>query len=108
MIFLSRVFLYGEETENGGAAAGHGGVERSAAVHVLLEGGDGGMDGEYRLLEVVDNQVAPFVDGLPDGLTEVGTRGAEKTVVQSGIGFLCRHMFAVGNLNLNRELRIED
>ena len=32
-----------EETEDGGAAASHGGVEGTAAVHVVFQGCDGGM-----------------------------------------------------------------
>ena len=62
----------GEDAEDGGAAAGHGGVEGAAAVEVVLEGGDGGVGREDGGLEVVDDEVAPFPDGAADSLAEVG------------------------------------
>ena len=55
--------LHGEDAEDGGAAAGHGGVEGTAAVHLLFEGGDGGVGREDRGLEVVDDEISPLADG---------------------------------------------
>lgn len=43
-----------EEPEEGGAAAGHGGIAGAAVVKGTLDGGEGGVLGEDGRLEIVD------------------------------------------------------
>ena len=64
--------LFLKDAEDGGAAAGHRGVEGAAAVHLLFEGGDGRVEGKDRGLEVVDDKVSPLLDRVPHRFPKVG------------------------------------
>ena len=58
--------LAGKEAEEGGAAAGHGGVKGAFVIELLLEGGKGGMCSEDRALEVIDKQIFPLGNIAPE------------------------------------------
>ena len=71
---------FAEETEDGAAGAGHGGVDGTETVETVLDGANLGMEGEDALLEVVDELVAPRLDGLHDDVAAAlrGTMGTDE------------------------------
>lgn len=63
-----------EESEDGTAGTGHGGVDGTEVVESLLDGTDLGVDGEDAALKVVGEQVAPRLDGLHDDIAAADLR----------------------------------
>ena len=61
-------YLYGilEDAKDGGAAAGHGGIDGTKIVEPLLDGFYFWVEGKDALLEVVGQFVAPGLYGLQD------------------------------------------
>ena len=74
MYFWGLFFCGGPEAEEGGSAAGHGGVGGSLVVESLLDGGEFRMRREDRRFEVVDEALAPFRHRPGEGFAQ-GYRG---------------------------------
>ncbi len=62
-----------KESVDGSAAARHGGIEGTLTIQVLFEESNTGMVGKDSGLEIVDDKVSPLLDGLADGLSQIGS-----------------------------------